>query len=171
LTISVESVKTLRQLTGAGVLECKRVLEEVGGDMERAEEILRERGLTLAIQKASRETREGLIDAYVHSGNRIGALVEVNCESDFVARTPEFRDLVHNLAMQVAAMSPRYVDTDEIPDDVSDDEDRPVEEVCLMEQPFIKDPSRTIREVVQETIARVGENVRVRQFSRFALGE
>lgn len=167
MTISVESVKTLRERTGAGVLECKRVLEEVGGDLERAEELLRERGLAKAARRASRETREGFIDAYVHNGNRIGALVEVNCESDFVARTQEFRELVHNLAMQVAAMAPRYVDTDQVPDN----EERPAEEVCLMEQPFIKDPSRTVREVVQETIARVGENIRVRQFSRFALGE
>ena len=167
MSIPIETVKALRQSTGAGVLECKQVLEQVGGDLKRAEDILRQRGLASAIGRASRETREGLIDAYVHSGNRIGALIEVNCESDFVARTPEFRELVHDLAMQVAAMSPRYVDAE----DVSDEEKTPVEEVCLLEQPFIKDPSRTIRELIQETIARVGENIRVRQFSRFALGE
>lgn len=167
MNIPIETVRALRQSTGAGVLECKQVLEQVGGDLKCAEDILRERGLATAISKASRETREGLIDAYVHSGNRIGALIEVNCESDFVARTPEFRELVHNLAMQVAAMSPRVIDTE----DVSDEENSPVEEVCLLEQPFIKDPSRTVRELIQETIARVGENVRVRQFSRFALGE
>jgi len=167
LSIPIETVKALRQSTGAGVLECKQVLEQVGGDLKRAEDILRQRGLASAIGRASRETREGLIDAYVHSGNRIGALIEVNCESDFVARTPEFRELVHDLAMQVAAMSPRYVNAE----DVSDEEETPVEEVCLLEQPFIKDPSRTIRELIQETIARVGENIRVRQFSRFALGE
>lgn len=167
MTVSIEAVKTLRQSTGAGVLECKQVLEQVGGDLKRAEEVLRERGLATAVAKASRETREGLIDAYVHSGNRIGALIEVNCESDFVARTPEFRDLVHNLAMQVAAMSPRYVDSE----DMDDGDESPPEEVCLLEQPFIKDPSRTVRELIQETIARVGENIRVRQFSRFALGE
>lgn len=167
MTVPIETVKTLRQSTGAGVLECKQVLEQVGGDLKRAEDILRQRGLASAVGRASRETREGLIDAYVHSGNRIGALIEVNCESDFVARTPEFRELVHNLAMQVAAMSPRYVDAE----DVSDEEETPVGEVCLLEQPFIKDPSRTVRELIQETIARVGENIRIRQFSRFALGE
>ena len=167
MSIPIETVKALRQSTGAGVLECKQVLDQVGGDLKRAEDILRQRGLASAIGRASRETREGLIDAYVHSGNRIGALIEVNCESDFVARTLEFRELVHDLAMQVAAMSPRYVNAE----DVSDEEETPVEEVCLLEQPFIKDPSRTIRELIQETIARVGENIRVRQFSRFALGE
>jgi len=167
LTVSTEAVKELRSLTGAGVLECKRVLEEVGGNMERAREMLRERGFAKAISKAERRTGEGMIDAYVHNGNRVGALIEVNCESDFVARTPEFRELVHNLAMQVAAMAPRYMSEEDIPED----EDGAAEELCLLEQPFIKDPSQTIRELIQEAIARLGENIRVRHFARYALGE
>jgi len=167
LTISVQTVKELRLLTGAGVLECKRVLEEVEGDLEKAAEALRERGFAKADRKASRETREGLVDAYIHNGNRVGAIIEVNCESDFVARTPEFQELAHNLAMQVAAMSPRYVDKKDVPED-EDDSD---EGLCLMDQPFIRDPSVTVRELVREAIARLGENIRVRHFIRYALGE
>jgi len=167
LTTSTQTVKELRQLTGAGILECKRVLDEVGGDLQKAAEVLRERGLAKAAGKATRETREGLVDSYIHNGNRVGALVEVNCESDFVAKTPNFRELTHNLAMQVAAMAPRYVDKEDVPDS----EEKPLTEVCLMEQPYIRDPSRTVRELVQEAIARLGENIRVRQFIRYALGE
>ena len=165
--VSVDVVKALRQTTGAGVLECKKVLEATGGDLKRAEEILREKGLVRAAEKASRETREGSVEAYIHSGARVGALVELNCESDFVARTPEFRELAHNLAMQVAAMSPLYVDAPDVPSS----ETRSHEEVCLLRQPFIRDPSRTVQEIVQDAIARLGENIRVRRFARFALGE
>jgi len=167
LTISTQTVKELRLLTGAGVLECKRVLEEVEGDLEKAAELLRERGFAKAESKASRETREGLVDAYIHNGNRVGAIIEVNCESDFVARTDDFQGLVHNLAMQVAAMSPEYVDKEDIPEG----EDDSAEGLCLMEQPFIRDPSVTVRELVRDAIARLGENIRVRHFTRYALGE
>jgi len=167
LTISTQTVKELRLLTGAGVLECKRVLEEVEGDLEKAAELLRERGFAKAESKASRETREGLVDAYIHNGNRVGAIIEVNCESDFVARTDDFQGLVHNLAMQVAAMSPEYVDKEDIPEG----EDDSTEGLCLMEQPFIRDPSVTVRELVREAIAKLGENIRVRHFTRYALGE
>ena len=167
MTISVQTVKELRLLTGAGVLECKRVLEEAEGDLEKAAEVLRERGFAKADRKASRETREGLVDAYIHNGNRVGAIIEVNCETDFVARTPEFQELTHNLAMQVAAMSPRYVDKKDVPED-EDDSD---EGLCLMDQPFIRDPSVTVRELIREAIARLGENIRVRHFIRYALGE
>jgi elongation factor Ts len=167
LTISTQTVKELRLLTGAGVLECKRVLEEVEGDLEKATELLRERGFAKADSKASRETREGLVDSYIHNGNRVGAIIEVNCESDFVARTDGFQQLVHNLAMQVAAMSPEYVDKDDIPED----EDASTEGLCLMDQPFIRDPSMTVRELVRDAIARLGENIRVRHFTRYALGE
>lgn len=170
--VSVDVVKALRQSTGAGILECKKVLEETGGDLKRAEEILRERGLVRAAAKASRVTRDGVIEAYIHSGARVGALVEVNCESDFVARTPEFHELAHNLAMQVAAMSPLYVDVSDIPpQETQQEEVRSPEETCLLKQPFIRDPSRTVNEIIQDLIARVGENIRVRRFVRFALGE
>ena len=167
LSISIDDIKTLRQLTGAGVMDCKRALGEAQGDLEKAREILKKLGLATATKKAERETREGIIHSYVHSGNRLGALVEINCESDFVARTPEVRELAHNLAMQVAAMAPRYISQEEI----VEGEDHPPQEVCLLEQPYIKDPTRTVKELVQEVIARVQENIRVRRFARFALGE
>lgn len=160
-------VKNLRLTTGAGVMDCKKALEEANGDIQKAEELLKERGMVVAAKKASRETREGVIEAYIHSGNRLGGLVEVNCESDFVARTDELRSVAHDIAMQVAAMSPAYVTSEDMPDD----DQRPPEEVCLLLQPFIKDSSRTVGDVVQETIALVGENIRIGRFTRFALGE
>jgi len=160
-------VKNLRLNTGAGVMDCKRALEEADGDIQKAEDLLKERGIAVAAKKASRETREGVIEAYIHSGNRLGGLVELNCESDFVARTNELRSIAHDIAMQVAAMSPSYITSEEMPDD----DRRPPEEVCLLLQPFIKDSSRTVGDVVQDTIALVGENIRVRRFTRFALGE
>ena len=129
-------------------MDCKTALEEVGGDQEKAAEILKIKGLASASKKADRETREGRIESYIHSGGRVGSLVEVNCESDFVARTDELKELAHDLAMQVAAMSPVYVDSEEI----QVDEPRPAQEVCLMDQPFIKDSSRTIRDVVREVM-------------------
>ena len=165
--VSLEAIKTLREQTSAGVMDCKNALEEVGGDMAKASELLRQKGLILAGKKSSRETPEGVVDCYIHTGNRVGALVEVNCETDFVARTPEFKELVHNLAMQVAAMAPRYVDNEAVP---SEDIANP-EEACLMEQPFIKDPGMTITDLVNDTMGRLGENIRVRRFERFALGE
>lgn len=171
MEVSIDSIKALRQSTGAGILECKKVLEETNGDLKRAEEVLKERGLVRAQAKASRATREGMIEAYIHQGARVGAIVELNCESDFVARTPEFRDLAHNLAMQVAAMAPRYVDISDVPANLPADEQRPPEEVCLLRQPYIRDPARTVQEIVQEAIARLGENIRVKRFARFALGE
>ena len=137
------------------------------GDLDRAEEILRKEGIASAAGKTARATNQGLIESYIHSGSRIGALVEVNCETDFVARTPDFKELAHDLAMQVAAMSPRYIDRSEIPEG---DEDNP-EEACLMHQPFIRDPSKSVQDLVAETVGRLGENVRVRRFSRFSLGE
>ncbi len=171
MQISTDTVKALRQATGAGILECKKILEQTGGDIKRAEEILREKGLVRAQAKATRETREGVVEAYIHSGARVGALVEINCESDFVARTPEFKELAHNLAMQVAAMAPLYLDVADIPNDLPKEDAKPPEEVCLLKQPFIRDPSKTIQDIIQEAIARIGENIRVRRFTRFALGE
>ncbi|MFQ5860017.1 MAG: elongation factor Ts [Dehalococcoidia bacterium] len=164
---TTEAIRALRQQTGAGVMDCKRALDAAGGDLTKAEELLQEQGLAKAAKRAGRETREGLVDAYVHSGSRLAALIEVNCETDFVARTEEFHGLVHDLAMQVAAMGPVYLDAPTMPQD----DPRPVEEVCLLQQPFIKDPARTVQDLIQELAARTGENIRVRRFSRFALGE
>ena len=135
--------------------------------MAKAEEILRSKGIASALKKSSRETNQGLVESYIHSGGRIGAIVEANCETDFVARTDDFRSLAHNLAMQVAAMNPKYVDASDIPD--GDDEN--AEEVCLLQQPFIKDPSQSVQDLVREAAGKLGENVQVRRFTRFALGE
>ena len=165
--MSLESIKTLRSRTSAGVMDCKRALEETGGDLAKAEELLKQRGVALAGRKAARDVREGVVECYIHTGNRVGAMVELNCETDFVARTEEFKELAHSLAMQVAAMAPRYVDNGEVP---PEDTVNP-EEACLLEQPFIKDPSRTVGELISDLVARMGENVRVRRFERFALGE
>ncbi len=167
MEITVDLIKTLREQTGAGVLACKNALQKTQGNMEQALALLREQGLAIVAKKAARETKEGLIGSYIHSGNRVGALVELNCETDFVARTSDFGELVHNLAMQVAAMSPRYISRDDIP--VGDDADP--EETCLLEQAFIRDSSKTVRDLVNETVAKVGENIRIRKFVRFSLGE
>jgi elongation factor Ts len=167
LDVSVESIKELRERTGAGIMDCKRALQESNGDLAKAEEILRERGVASAAKKASRATNQGVVESYIHSGGRIGAIVEVNCETDFVARTPDFKELAHDLAMQVAAMSPLYVDDSEIPDG---DEVDP-QQACILQQPFIKDPSQTVQDLVNEAISKLGENVRVRRFARFSLGE
>lgn len=165
--VSLEFIKTLRARTSAGVMDCKRALEEAGGDLAKAEELLKQKGVALAGRKAARDVREGVVECYVHTGNRVGAMVELNCETDFVARTEEFKELAHSLAMQVAAMAPRYVDNGEVP---PEDAVNP-EEACLLEQPFIKDPSKTVGELISDLVARMGENVRVRRFERFALGE
>jgi elongation factor Ts len=167
LDVSVESIKELRERTGAGIMDCKRALQESNGDLAKAEEILREQGTASAAKKASRATNQGVVESYIHSGGRIGAIVEVNCETDFVARTPDFKELAHDLAMQVAAMSPLYVDDSEIPDG---DEVDP-QQACILQQPFIKDPSQTVQDLVNEAISKLGENVRVRRFARFSLGE
>ena len=167
MEISVDAIKTLRGLTGAGVMDCKTALEESRGDMEKAEEVLREKGIASARGKATRATNQGLVESYIHSGGRIGALVEANCETDFVARTGDFKELAHSLAMQVAAMAPKYVDSSDMPEG---DGENP-EEVCLLQQPFIKDSSKSVQDLVNETAGRLGENVRVRRFTRFSLGE
>lgn len=177
MTITTEMIKELRERTGAGIMDAKRALEEAGGDMERAAEILRQQGLARAARKAGRETSQGLVHAYIHGGGRIGALIEVNCETDFVARTDEFKQLVHDLAMQVAATAPRYVSVEDVPADVLEEgaheagsAEKFIEQAVLLAQPFIKDPSRTVEEVIKEAIARLGENIRVRRFARFELG-
>ena len=195
-TIPAEAVKELRERTGAGFMDCKRALEETDGDVEKAVAMLRERGLAAAAKKAGREAREGLVGSYIHTGGRVGVLIEVNCETDFVARTDEFQRLVRDLAVQVAGLAPRYVDIDMIP--AADLEARRAElladestmkkpeairaqivegqlkkwyaEVVLLEQPF-RDQDRTVRDLVTEKIATIGENIRVRRFVRYALGE
>ena len=167
MEITTDMVRALRERTGAGIMDCKRALETANGDPAKAEAELHAKGIARAATKADRATAEGVVESYVHAGSRIGAMVEVNCETDFVARTPEFRDLAHNIAMQVAAMAPLYVDEGDMPDD---DQSRP-EETCLLQQSFIKDPSKTVDDLLMELKARVGENVRVRRMVRFSLGE
>lgn len=166
MQITASAVKELREKTGAGVLECRNVLQEAAGNVERAMHLLKERGLAKAEKKVGRSTGQGLIEAYVHPGGRVGALVEVNCETDFVARTPEFRQLAHEMALQVVAASPQFVSRDEMPAGA----DLNSQEACLLEQPFIKDPGKSVKDLITETIAKVGENIRVKRFSRFELG-
>ena len=164
---TVDQIKELRERTGAGVMDCKRALEEAEGDLDKAEEFLRQQGIASAAKKSSRDTNEGLVETYIHSGGRIGALIEVNCETDFVARTDEFKELAHDLAMQVAAMAPLHLDSK--PDEEGDEPNPP--ELSLLQQPFIKEPSKTIQDLVNESVGRLGENIRVRRFTRFSLGE
>jgi elongation factor Ts len=166
MAVSAETVKKLRDLTGAGMLDCKKALEETGGDLEKAKEILRQRGIAIAEKKAAQETRQGLVEAYIHADGRLGALVELNCQTDFVARTDGFRALAHDLAMQVAATNPQHIAPEELPAGSDGDP----EELCLLVQPFIRDPSRTIQDLINDTIAKTGENIRVRRFARFHLG-
>jgi elongation factor Ts len=166
MAVSAETVKKLRDLTGAGMLDCKKALEETKGELDKAKEILRKRGIAIAEKKAAQETRQGLVEAYIHPDGRLGALVELNCQTDFVARTDGFRALAHELAMQVAATDPQHIAPDELP---AGSDGNP-EELCLLAQPFIRDPSRTIQDLINDTIAKTGENIRVRRFARFHLG-
>ena len=167
MEVSVEAIKALRELTGAGIMDCKRALQEADGDLEAAQLSLVAKGIASAAKKASRATNEGLVESYIHSGGRIGALVELNCETDFVARTDDFRQLAHDVAMQVAAMAPQYVDSSDIPEG----ENSNPQETCLMQQPFIKDPTLSVRELIEQAVGKLGENVRVSRFTRFSLGE
>lgn len=167
LKISAEDVKTLRERTNAGVMECKRALEEAGGDLDRAVEVLRASGLGIAEKRAHRETSQGLVECYIHAGGRLAAMVEVNCETDFVARTDVFKTLVRDLAMQVVATSPLSVSEEDLPSGAEGDPS----ELCLLRQPFIKDDSRAVDDLVKEVIAQTGENIRVRRFARFELGQ
>ncbi len=194
--ISAELVKTLREQTGAGFMDCKRALVEADGDLEKATLILREKGLAAAAKKSSRDAREGLVSSYIHTGGRVGVLIEVNCETDFVARTDEFQKLVRDLAVQVAGLAPLYVDEEGIPPDALAMKQKELlldesvqkkpenirqqivdgqlkkwySQVCLLDQPF-RDEERTVRDLVTEKIATIGENIRVRRFTRYALGE
>jgi elongation factor Ts len=194
--ISAENVKELRERTGAGFMDCKNALVEADGDVDKATAILREKGLAAAAKKAGRDAREGLVSSYIHTGGRVGVLIEVNCETDFVARTDEFQKLVRDLAVQVAGLAPIYVDADAIPaadleakkaellaDEATQKKPETIRpqivegqlkkwfsQVCLYDQPF-RDEDRTVRELITEKISTIGENIRVRRFTRYALGE
>ncbi|CAN5727236.1 translation elongation factor Ts [soil metagenome] len=194
--ISPQQVKELRELTSAGFMDCKRALEETDGDIARAVALLRERGQAAAASKAGREAREGLVSSYIHTGGRVGVLIEVNCETDFVARTDDFQKLVRDLAMQVAGLAPRYTTIESIPPDAlaskrqelaadASTKDKPAairerivdgqlrkwyEQVVLTEQPF-RDSDQTVGQLITDAVARIGENIRVRRFERYALGE
>lgn len=164
---TVEEIRALREQTGAGIMDCKQALEDNDNDMNRAAEALRQKGFARAARRAGRETTEGVIEAYIHTGGRVGALVELGCETDFVARNDEFKQVAHDIAMQVAAMGPVYVSDEEL----KEEDNRPASEICLLQQTFIKDSSKVVSDIVQELAAKVGENVRVVRFSRLALEE
>jgi elongation factor Ts len=197
MNITAEMVRKLREETGAGMMECKSALVEANGDVEKAREVLRKKGLASAAKKAGRATSEGIIGHYIHQGSKMGVLVEVNCETDFVAKTPDFQNLVREIAMHVAAAAPTYVTKEEVPAEVLDKEreiyraqaasqGKPAGVVdkiaegklkdyyatfCLLEQPFIRDPKVTVGQLVQEKIAIIKENIVVRRFARFKVGE
>jgi elongation factor Ts len=197
MAISAQQVKELREKTGAGMMDCKKALTEANGDMEKAVEILRERGLAAAAKKSGRIAAEGIVESYIHMGGKIGVLVEVNCETDFVAKTDEFRSFVKDVAMHIAASRPQYIRREEVPAEVVEKEkeilraqtlnegkpanivdkivegriDKFFKEVCLLEQPFVKNPDITIDELVKEKIAKIGENINIRRFARFEMGE
>ena len=197
MAVNAAAVKELRERTGAGMLDCKKALEEANGDLTRAAEILREKGLSAAANKAGRAATEGAIESYIHGGGRIGVLVEVNCETDFVGKTDQFREFVRDIAMQIAAASPKYVRREEVPqEDIEKEkeilkaqalnEGKPekivekmvegrigkyYEEYCLMEQSFVKDPDKTIAQLLNEKISTIGENISIRRFVRYELGE
>ncbi|QSO45365.1 translation elongation factor Ts [Alicyclobacillus mengziensis] len=197
MEISAALVKELREKTGAGMMDCKRALTEANGDIERAGELLREKGLASAAKKAGRVASEGVVEAYIHGGGRIGVLVEVNSETDFVAKNQEFRDFVHDVAMHIAAAAPQYVRREDVPADTVEREkeilrqqtlnegkpanivdkivegriDKFFKEICLLEQPFVKNPDKTVEELLKEIIAHIGENISIRRFSRYVVGE
>ena len=164
--VTTALIRTLRDQTGAGIMDCKQALEGTGGDLEKAAEALRAKGLAGVAKRVGRETNEGVIEAYVHTGGRVGSIVELGCESDFVARTDEFKQMAHDIAMQVAAMSPVYLSSE----DIEEGDQRPAAQVALLSQPFIKNGSSSVGELVQELAARMGENVRVIRFQRLAVG-
>ncbi len=175
--IDARDVQRLRSETGAGVMDCKRALEEAGGDFEKAREILRQKGLAAAAKRADREAVQGVVESYIHSGGRIGALVELSSETDFVAATAEFRELARNIAMQIAAMSPLVVSEGELSREARSellkehgDEKKALEAAVLLKQPYIRDNSKTVGDLVAAIAASTGENVRVRRFARFQLG-
>ncbi len=195
--ISAQQVKELRETTGAGMMDCKKALTETGGDMSKAVDFLREKGLAAAAKKSGRIAAEGLVESYIHGAGRIGVLIEVNCETDFVAKTPEFHGFVRDLAMQVAASNPAYLSRQEVPAAILEherevlkaqalNEGKPAKIVekmvdgrvekfykdnCLLEQAFIKDPDKSVTDIINAQISKIGENIVVRRFTRYQLGE
>ncbi len=195
--ITTQMIKELREKTGAGIVDCKKALQEAGGDIEKAVEILRKKGAAKAAKKAERATAEGIVVSYIHAGGKVGALVELNCETDFVARTEDFKALGHEIAMQVAAMAPEYVSREEVPAEIVEKEKEVLKEQalaegkpehivekivegrlskffsekCLLEQPWIKDDSKTIQDLLTEYITKLGENIKVKRFCRFEVGK
>lgn len=195
-TITTEMVKELRERTSVGVLDCRKALEETSGDIEKAINLLRERGLSKAAKRSERETKEGVLDLYLHAG-RVGVMVEVNCETDFVARTDSFKDFAHEVALQIAAASPRWLSREDVPEaeltaereinkKLAEQEGKPAnvldriiegrmkkfyEDNCLLDQPYIRDDAKSIADLVQDTIASTGENVTIRRFVRWTVGE
>ncbi len=174
MAVTTEMVKELRERTGAGIKECKDILIETDGDIKKAIEILREKGIQAAAKKQTREAREGRIEVYIHPGSRLVAMVEVNCETDFVARTDDFITFTRELALHIAAASPAYLNTTDVPDAAIEESGQPAdkfyEEHVLLAQPYVKDTTRTIEEKMKETIAKVGENVVIRRFTRYEVG-
>lgn len=197
MNITADMVKGLRDRTGAGILDCKKALQEANGDFDKAAELLRQKGLAVAEKKAGREANEGLIEAYIHAGGGVGAIIELNCETDFVARTESFKRLAHDLAMQVVAGNPQFLSREEIPDELRErklavyrqqalEEGKPepiadriaegrwnkyLSEIVLLEQPFIRDGDKTVEELITGKIAELKENIVLRRFARFELGE
>jgi elongation factor Ts len=197
LSISPVQIKELRELTGAGIMECKKALKDAGENTEKAIELLRKKGLAQLEKRSLREAKEGLIESYIHSGGRIGVLVEINCETDFVSRNREFKEFAHDVAMQIAASNPSYVSREDVPEEVIKKEkeiyketakaegkpEQIVEKIaegklekffsslCLLEQPFIKDPDRTMKGLLGELAGKIGENISIRRFTRYQLGE
>jgi len=195
--ITASMVKELREKTGAGMMDCKKFLLEAKGDMEKAITLLREKGLATAQKRAQKATDEGLVDAYIHTGSKIGVLVQVNCESDFVARNDDFKTMVRNIAMHIAAASPLYLQREDIPQNVLEQEksiyknqainegkpekildkivqgrlEKYYQQACLLEQPYVKDPDKSVQDYINEHIAIIGENIKVVKFSRFRVGE
>ncbi|MCU0642961.1 MAG: translation elongation factor Ts [bacterium] len=197
MSISADEVKKLREMTGAGIMDCKSALAETNGDLQKAVDQLRKKGIAKAEKKASRETRDGLIESYLHPGSKLGVLVEINCETDFVAKTDDFKRFTRDIAMQIAASNPLVVNKDELSPEIIEKElsiyksqvmnqkkpeaiaekiaqgklEKFYQEVCLMEQSFVKDPNKTIKDLTKELISKVGENINIRRFVRFQLGE
>ncbi|GBG56268.1 elongation factor Ts [Sporomusaceae bacterium FL31] len=195
--VTSQMVKELRERTGAGMMDCKKALTETNGDLEKAVDFLREKGLAAAAKKAGRVAAEGVVEAYIHAGGRIGVLVEINCETDFVAKTDAFKGMARDIAMQIAAANPSFVRREEVPAEIIEHErevlraqalnegkpanivekmivgrvDKYYKEVCLMEQAFIKEPDKTITQLINESIAKIGENITIRRFTRYQLGE
>ena len=197
MEITTEIVKALREKTGVGMMDCKKALKETKGDMDKAIDLLRKKGLAAAARRAGKTAAQGIIDSYIHLGGKIGVLVEVNCESDFVAKNIEFQAFIKDIAMQIAASNPQYISKDDVPDGIIQHEkdiletqakqegkpekamekivagrlDKFYSEICLLDQPFIKDPKKSIKDLLAELVAKIGENIVIRRFARFQLGE